>query len=132
MTPSPLGPQVVPDLDVQLPLGMLLWVLAKLDHEDVALALEAPSDGGWSAVRVTGEALESDVARASEAWIVQRPGCAGLVTRVVLRDAEGAPLAAIVAARAPGTPEPVAWRVLLLLALFGSAELDEDALRAAK
>ncbi|MEZ4237735.1 MAG: hypothetical protein R3F59_16615 [Myxococcota bacterium] len=124
-------PAAVPDLDLQLAPASLAWVLEQLDREGVVPVLEQPSPDGWTSQRTTGAALQQIVARAADAWIVQRPRCVGLVTRVLLCDGDGAPFASLAAARGPSQPEPTAWRVVLLVALLDGRDRQPQA-QAAK
>lgn len=104
-------------IDTPVDLDVLAGVIRRSEREGLALALHLPAAAGGTAC--AGELLDV-LGAAEEAWVVQRPGCSGLVTRVVLRDARGRTLAALAAARAPYAPEPTAWRVLLLLGILAS------------
>lgn len=112
------------DLDTPLPVGALPWLARGADREGLALVLQIPSEGSWSSWPLFPRELPALLDGCEEAWVVQRPGCGGLVTRVLLLDTHGSVLAALAADREPGQGEPIAWRVLLLMALLAESCAD--------
>ncbi|HHO49550.1 MAG TPA: hypothetical protein ENK18_01465 [Deltaproteobacteria bacterium] len=109
-------------LDTELPLGALPGLCRALAAELVSVVVELPGPEGWCAATVHHplHALELIDEPPASAWIVQRPGCGGLITRLVLLDRHGELVASIVPRGAPGEPEPIAWRVQLLVSIVGS------------
>src|SRR5688500_17122461 len=103
---SDLPPLALDDLDLALPLDVLPALARWIDEERLATVVHRPTPAGWDAWPMLAHELVGLGARAGEAWIVQRPGCGGLVSRLVLLDVDRAPLACVAAARAPGAPEP--------------------------
>jgi hypothetical protein len=106
------------DLDTPLPISTLDWVAQRLAREQIALVLHLPSADGWVSWPVSAHELPCLMDGTEEAWVTQRPDCTGLVTRLVLLDEAGQAFACLAAARAAGEPEPMAWRVTLLMALL--------------
>lgn len=116
------APQPSSELDTFLPLEALPGLCGALAQESVPVVVELPGPGGWRVVGVRhpSHALELLEVPPAAAWIVQRPGCSGLVTRLVLLDQHGEVIASIVPAGGLGEPEPIAWRVQLLVSIVGS------------
>lgn len=112
---------VDPDLDVPIALEVLEHAVAGMVGEGVRMGIQLPGTGTllhWPLH--TGEIadlLDSDVT----AWVVQRPGCAGLVTRVLVVGPERQLVAVIAPNRRNATPEPESWRIHLLLGLARAA-----------
>jgi putative heme degradation protein len=106
---------------------LIPWVLRQADLEEIRLLLEHPSPDGWVGVPCCGRDLAELCRRVHSAWVAQRPGCGGLVSRLVLCDAGGEAFATISSARAVGAPEPMAWRVVLLLAVLAGGRTEEAA-----
>lgn len=115
------------DLDLSLPVGLLSWVAQRLAQEEVPAVVHLPSADGWVSWPIAGDALAAFAEGAAEAWITQRAGCNGLVTRLILLDPDGRALACVDTSREPGAAEPVAWRVILLTALLAAGLEDPDA-----
>lgn len=100
-----------------LSIEVLPWVMDQIASEALSVAVDAPSRG-WVSRPASAPDLARLVEAARSAGIVQRPGPVGLLSRVVLLDADGQPLAWIGACAGEG--EPVSWRVILLMALIAS------------
>ena len=108
------------DLDLSLPVELLSWVAHRMEAEGVPAVVHLPSVDGWVTWSLPPPEIGALANGAAEAWITQRSGCSGLVTRLVLLDEHGSALACIDTPRAPGAAEPVAWRVILLTALLAA------------
>jgi putative heme degradation protein len=113
------------DLDTPLPVSTLEWVASRLAREQISLVLHLPCADGWVSWPVSARELPCLMDGTEQAWVAQRPDCTGLVTRLVLLDEKGQAFACLAAERAPGQPEPVAWRVTLLMALLAAEEAPE-------
>jgi hypothetical protein len=112
-----------PETDLCLPADLVPWVARRMEEEALAAVVYLPAPEGWVSWTLTPAELATMAAGAAEVWITQRSGCGGLVTRLLLLDEDGATIGSIGTPPAPGTTEPVAWRVILLTALL-AADLD--------
>ncbi len=117
-----------PDLDTPLSLAVLPGLFRALSLEPLRLEIVWPEGCGWQrqVLDRAEEALTLFEDPPDTAWIVQRPGCGGLITRLVFLDRRGDPLAFVAPRRSPGAPEPVAWRVHLLVSIVGSRPASDD------
>jgi len=108
---------VTHDAGRPLPLDALETLLGRAAGLDLRLLVMLEGDPSPHEVRPVQlpALLAAACDRAPDAaWVVRRPGCAG-VRNVIVLTAGGERLASVSAARAPMAPEPLAWRALTLL-----------------
>jgi len=102
-----------------LPLAGLPQLLARADTLGLTLqvVLDSPVGDPHEVVPQQVAALLASALPAPPdgAWVVRRPGCAGLHTVIVFTHA-GRSVAHLSAVRAPMSPEPSSWRLLLAAA----------------
>ena len=105
----------VPPSAVSLPLAGAAVLLQQARGEGLDVVGIGGGEAGWAPC--APEELLDD---AVEAWITQRPGCAGPRSSVVFVRG-GERRGAWIADARPGRPEPAAWRTLLVQALVRAA-----------
>jgi putative heme degradation protein len=98
-----------------LPVGarQLSWLLSRCAADGVALMLMLGEREIWP-VRARADVVALLGEPPERAWIVQRPGCSGLASALALARADGVVSGVLRPDRAPGSAEPMAWRVALV------------------
>lgn len=112
------SPTVDPGFDTPVALDAVESAVSTMVEAGLPMTLRLPCEAtGWCSAPLRRPALGELLDGPVVGWVVQRPGCAGLTTRVVLVDGAGVAVAVVEPAREPRGPEPAAWPVSLLLGL---------------
>lgn len=117
--PSPSFPVLAsPAASWPIALSEVEWVLCEAAGRGLALTGATRVAGAWTPTAAE-DVLPRLLAGRSTAWLVQRPGCAGIRTSLRFVE-EGTTWGAWLADVGPGAHEPPRWRTLLLEALVRS------------